>query len=524
MIEMKRLNLFLILLVFSLVLFSCNHKENKSNIDNYEKKNIDYLNYSTEFEVEDGQIETYFFENEEIPYVSYEAFLNGVSYYSSSLDIKFNSKNGIFDYEIKSDFNTTHHIIDPNKDTINISNYGLFDVDEVSYKILPEYSYMLKANFEWLNPEKISIINLKNYSLDIRKIDDKVLIPFHVLESLFSFESYYNVYYLGNSYVGLSYDDHLNIRELSKNVNIPQTESFLNYNYNFIRYLFNEFYGLDGFFDDFDVDDYLLDNKERFLNKDTYAQAINDLEENLNDPHTSFYNYGINPSDYVFSSTKRSKQMSAAYMSARRQKENYSTVEYLDSTTVMISFNSFMVDEYGFAYKFINNYFDDLKENGIKNVVLDITTNGGGDTFSLAQILGLMTNEDIVFDLLNLKNGAHSVQTFKVDTNLDGSYDDLDAYTDFNYYVLCSNYSFSCASGFAYYCKEKNLATLIGEKTGGGACTVYYSMLPYFTFLQVGGPNVFSGEYEYELGVDVQYEIPQDKLLDKDAILEIVNN
>ena len=45
-----------------------------------------------------------------------------------------------------------------------------------------------------------------------------------------------------------------------------------------------------------------------------------------------------------------------------------------------------------------------------------------------------------------------------------------------------------------------------------------------YTFLQVGGPNVFSGEYEYELGVDVQYEIPQDKLLDKDAILEIVNN
>ena len=524
MIEMKRLNLFLILLVFSLVLFSCNHKKKESKLDDYEKKTIDYLNYSTEFEGEDGQIETYFFENEEIPYVSYEAFLNGVSYYSSSLDIKLNIKNGIFDYEIKSDFNTTHHIIDSNKDTIKISNYGLFDVDEVSYKILPEYSYMLNVNFEWLNPEKISIINLKNYSLDIRKIDDKVLIPFHVLESLFSFESYYNVYYLGNSYVGLSYDDYLNIRELSKNVNIPQTESFLNYNYNFIRYLFNEFYGLDGFFDDFDLDDYLLDNKERFLNKDTYAQAINDLEENINDPHTSFYNYGINPSDYVFSSSKRSKQMSVAYMSARRQKENYSTVEYLDSTTAMISFNSFMVDEYGFAYKFINNYFDDLKENGIKNVVLDITTNGGGDTFSLAQILGLMTNEDIVFDLLNLKNGAHSVQTFKVDANLDGSYDDLDAYTDFNYYVLCSNYSFSCASGFAYYCKEKNLATLIGEKTGGGACTVYYSMLPYFTFLQVGGPNVFSGEYEYELGVDVQYEIPQDKLLDKDAILEIVNN
>ena len=59
--------------------------------------------------------------------------------------------------------------------------------------------------------QNLLVINLKNYSLDIRKIDDKVLIPFHVLESLFSFESYYNVYYLGNSYVGLSYNDYLNI-------------------------------------------------------------------------------------------------------------------------------------------------------------------------------------------------------------------------------------------------------------------------------------------------------------------------
>jgi len=520
---MKRLNLFIILLVFSIALLSCNHKKMESNLDNFEKKTIDYLNHSTEFEGEDGKIETYFFENEEIPYVSYESFLNGVSYYSSSLDIKLNIKGGIFDYEIKSDFNSTHHIIDSNKDTINISNYGLFDVDEVSYKVLPEYNYMLNANFEWLNSEKNSIINLNNYSLDIREADNKVLIPFHVLESLFSFESYFNVYFLGSSYVGLSYNDHLSIDELSKDANIPQTESFLNYNYNFIRYLFNEFYGLDGFFDDFDMNEYLLDNKDCFLNKDTYAQAINDLEENINDPHTSFYNYGINPGDYVFSSSKRSKQMSNAYKSIRNQKANYSTVEYLDSTTAMISFNSFMVDENGFAYKFIKNYVNELLEKGIKNVVLDITTNGGGDTFSLAQILGLMTNEDIVFDLLNLKNDSHSVQTFKVDANLDGSYDDSDAYTDFNYYVLCSNYSFSCASGFAYYCKEMKLATLIGEKTGGGACTVYYSMLPYFTFLQVGGPNVFTSEYEYELGVDVQYEIPQDKLLDKDAILAIVN-
>ena len=62
---MKRLNLFLILLVCSLTLFSCNHKKKESKLDDYEKKTIDYLNYSTEFEGEDGKIETYFFENED---------------------------------------------------------------------------------------------------------------------------------------------------------------------------------------------------------------------------------------------------------------------------------------------------------------------------------------------------------------------------------------------------------------------------------------------------------------------------
>ena len=48
-------------------------------------------------------------------------------------------------------------------------------------------------------------------------------------------------------------------------------------------------------------------------------------------------------------------------------------------------------------------------------------------------------------------------------------------------------------------------------------------MLPYFTFLQIGGPIVLNGKIENELGIEVQYEIAHDKLLDKDEILKIVN-
>ena len=43
---------------------------------------------------------------------------------------------------------------------------------------------------------------------------------------------------------------------------------------------------------------------------------------------------------------------------------------------------------------------------------------------------------------------------------------------------MTSNYSFSCANMFPFVAKENNAAKIIGERSGGGACCVYYSATP----------------------------------------------
>ena len=132
----------------------------------------------------------------------------------------------------------------------------------------------------------------------------------------------------------------------------------------------------------------------------------------------------------------------------------------------------------GVDYKFTDS-FDIISI--LDGKVIDVSTNGGGDTFSLAEILGLMTNDDITLESYNIRSGHVSSETFKVDANYDGNFDDNDAY-DYNYFVLSSGYSFSCANEFVNYCKKHNLAKIIGQKSGGGAFSISPAVTPFGSF------------------------------------------
>ena len=46
------------------------------------------------------------------------------------------------------------------------------------------------------------------------------------------------------------------------------------------------------------------------------------------------------------------------------------------------------------------------------------------------------TNDDIVLTSTNVKTNSITKETFKVDANYDGDFTDLDAYTEFDYYIL----------------------------------------------------------------------------------------
>lgn len=130
---------------------------------------------------------------------------------------------------------------------------------------------------------------------------------------------------------------------------------------------------------------------------------------------------------------------------------------------------------YGDTFGYVLNSFNKAKQEGVKNIVLDICTNGGGDSLANAGLLGLL-NGGVGYDCYkDTFNKYDVIDEYIVDINLDGKCDEQDKEAakafDFNIGILTSSYSFSCANFFPACAKELGYK-IIGEQSGGGSCSI----------------------------------------------------
>ena len=144
----------------------------------------------------------------------------------------------------------------------------------------------------------------------------------------------------------------------------------------------------------------------------------------------------------------------------------------------------------------------------IKNVVIDLSLNSGGVVFTadylLAAFLGTssMATKDMI-------TGAQSMVNYKVDTNLDGVFDEKDTLANrgLNLYCLTSGYSYSCANMVPSMFKDSGKVTLIGRTTGGGSCAVLQGTSASGAIFAVSSPMRFSfskngGFYDVDRGAE----------------------
>ncbi len=144
----------------------------------------------------------------------------------------------------------------------------------------------------------------------------------------------------------------------------------------------------------------------------------------------------------------------------------------------------------------------------IKNVVVDLSLNGGGVVFTavylLAAFLGTssMASKDMI-------TGAQSMTNYKVDTNLDGVFDEKDTLANrgLNLFCFTSGYSYSCANMVPAMFKDSGKVTLIGRTTGGGSCSVSYGSTASGSIVQISSPKRFSfskngGFYDTDRGAE----------------------
>ena len=166
----------------------------------------------------------------------------------------------------------------------------------------------------------------------------------------------------------------------------------------------------------------------------------------------------------------------------------------------------------------------------VKNVVLDLSNNGGGSTGAAEYVMSTFLGE-ADFSTRNTMTGAMTDSIYAVDTNMDGVFDEQDtlAGKGLNLFCLESPISFSCGNLVPCVFKSSQKVTLLGQTSGGGSCSVHLFTTTYGTCFQISGYRRFSvmkngSFYDIDLGAEPNFHIANpEKYYDREALTEFIN-
>lgn len=147
----------------------------------------------------------------------------------------------------------------------------------------------------------------------------------------------------------------------------------------------------------------------------------------------------------------------------------------------------------------------------VKNVVMDLSCNTGGAADMAAMASAWFLGESVI-SLNNTFSGSEAMNAYRVDANLDRKFDENDTLGSRKLYCLTSRVSFSCGNLVPNLFKNSGKVSLIGQKSGGGACVVAPVSLADGTIFRVSGDRrlntVKNGTfYNIDQGADPDYAI-----------------
>lgn len=487
-----------------------------------------------------------------IPYVDvgnyFETFLEKATLKSST--------SGVYAYRIN---NVIDLIVDANADTVSFNDYDLYlqwllENEEIGNVVsFPDASYYVQfsdnQSCTYVSGGSFTF-DLSDYGLDIIEDGGEIYLPFASVDQIFFAQLGYSFVFNGNGFY-LSYSSYFSLdgstltsygKSYFKN-SFTKDSEYAAFNYQMLCFQIDHFYGfLDQKLTPFDS--YLKNNNSQLranllsTNETTYAKAIDRLmNELIGDGHTgseaygSIFSSGIrSDSQFYYYYSDRMYALSEAqskYESLRKQRlgSSFDAVRFSGSTAI-VSFDEFACEVMSFTTGSVKNYVDTDTfaflydafskidaHGGVENVIFDITLNGGGTANTLIAALGWMA-ADVNLNIYNPLTGSKSRLYYSVDTNLDGQFNAADVRNDFNFYILASNLSFSCANAFPAIAKSMGVAKIIGETSGGGACVVFPSAtidgMPY----QISGISRISTVDSSSVFTDVDAGVTPDYPLD----------
>ena len=168
------------------------------------------------------------------------------------------------------------------------------------------------------------------------------------------------------------------------------------------------------------------------------------------------------------------------------------------------------------------------EDSPIENVVIDLSLNGGGEidagAFTAAWYLG-----EASMSVRSSMTGAISTGTYRVDTNLDGVFDEKDTVQDKNLYCLIGPYSFSCGNLVPNIFRSSGRVTLLGKQSGGGSCSVLGMSTAHGSLFNISSPKRMSymknGSY-YDTDTGIQPDciiVKPEHFYDREALTDYIN-
>ena len=177
----------------------------------------------------------------------------------------------------------------------------------------------------------------------------------------------------------------------------------------------------------------------------------------------------------------------------------------------------------------------------VKNIVIDLSLNGGGESDAAIAVASWFTGE-ARFSLLDTMTGGETITCYRTDLNLNGvalsnpesgsgTYDPGDTVSgQYNLYCLTSPSSFSCGNLVPAIFKRAGGITLIGQRTGGGSNVVFPATTASGMIFQMSGPlqiTTFTNGslYGVDTGIEPHVLLTRpESFYDREALVEMIHN
>lgn len=528
---MKHNKYSLLILITPLLLVGCTTNEYKGEM---ETKIIPFNELSGGYDIDDTNIKTYFPNGSSIPYIDVSDTISSLDglFDSGSISVTLNTLVNTFTVtKYYQGYPYYKMYINYANDTIKMNDFDMINSLLKSISTTSYNSYLTLKDYQFDETSGITF-SLKDYGFDILYYQKKCLMPLFIFNTIFLSPNMYNLFYNGEEYYGYygeisTSDEYYELIYKSNLNNMTQTVEEREYAYNSLCFVFDYYYGL--------KEDKKITKTSDYISKDNQALL---KSTNANDNNIGLKQFILHDIDELHSRVDTLSMYSEydntfpyyldecgdrwkSYYSLRSTLQEYrgelSNDVRIKDDTAIITLNSFKTGSNKYLYdedgnvldtaylydsyfqmkhdlEIINNYKD------VKNVIIDISLNGGGNIGAMIRVLGYLTNNNISLHYKDLINSQNQMISYHVDISNSIN-------TNYKYYILTSGNSFSAANFFTSIAKDMGIATIVGQTTGGGMCSVIPLVLGDGSAITISSYNTTRnnkyGSIEYGITPDI---------------------